>query len=77
MNTGTLNIKKLKKTPNFPRSKMNRRVADFVFSNVKTREFTYVNDRSLNHAEKGLNHAEKAEDAPLYSFWEPRLIEWV
>ena len=41
---------------------MNRRVADFVFSNVKTREFTYVNDRSLNHAEK-------AEDAPLYSFW--------
>ena len=42
---------------------MNRRVADFVFSNVKTREFTYVNDRSLNHAEK-------AEDAPLYSFWE-------
>ena len=41
---------------------MNRRVADFVFSNVKTREFTCVNDRSLNHAEK-------AEDAPLYSFW--------
>ena len=46
---------------------MNRRVADFVFSNVKTREFTYVNDRSLNHAEKAL-------DAPLYSFWRCALI---
>ena len=46
---------------------MNRRVADFVFSNVKTREFTCVNDRSLNHAEK-------AEDAPLYSFWRCALI---
>ena len=54
---------KITTPPNYPNTKMNRRVADFVFSNVKTREFTYVNDRSLNHAEK-------AEDAPLYSFWE-------